>query len=336
MKLTVIIPAYNSEDTIDECLQAIINQKNVRLNKDYCILLVDDGSTDRTVEIAQKYPIKILSLQKNQGRIIARLNGAMHAKTQKIFFVDSRVALTENVISDLNKYWKYPAVMGEELHDEDIKYETFFSTFLYLIRRKYYGKENFPLQAEQLKINKENFKRSPKGTTILFIDRELFINITPENTSKYVSNDTLLFHKLIFEQKINLLKVKELFYRYRIRLGFKKLSSWIYERGGPFSNFYLVRGGYFYTQFIIATIYIFVLFSTLTISLFISSDLFFLIIYSIILFNIFLSIYLSENIKDFFILLFSMPVIVSIFGAGILNYHVKMLCEKFSSETNHT
>ncbi|GKT08223.1 glycosyltransferase family 2 protein [Desulforhabdus sp. TSK] len=325
MKLTVIIPAYNSEDTIEECIKAIIYQKRVKLNSDYSVLLVDDGSTDKTIDIAQKYPIEILSLQENHGRIIARLTGALHTKTEKILFVDSRVILNENLISLLEKYCAYPAVMGEQENDPNIKYENFFSTFLYLMRKKYYGKENFPLKIEQLIINKENFRKAPKGTTILFIDRELFISLTPERTGKHVNNDTLLFQKLIFEKGIDLIKIRELFFQYKMRSELKKFRPWLYDRGMAFSDFYLVQGGYFHKAFLTSTIFILFLIMTLTISAFMIPKIFIFISILLLIAYLIVIIYLSENIKDVMILFFSTPVIIFIFGAGIVSYHIKLL-----------
>ena len=50
VKVSVIIPMYNSESYIDKCIQSIINQTL----KDIEIILVDDGSTDKSVDISNK------------------------------------------------------------------------------------------------------------------------------------------------------------------------------------------------------------------------------------------------------------------------------------------
>ena len=56
VKLSVIIPSYNEEQDIGECLESLKKQSF----KDFEIILVDDGSTDKTIEIAEKYDIEIL------------------------------------------------------------------------------------------------------------------------------------------------------------------------------------------------------------------------------------------------------------------------------------
>lgn len=54
MKLSVIVPMYNSEKYISRCIESIINQDM----EDMEIILIDDGSTDNTKNIVQKYACK--------------------------------------------------------------------------------------------------------------------------------------------------------------------------------------------------------------------------------------------------------------------------------------
>ncbi|MBD5359291.1 MAG: glycosyltransferase family 2 protein [Bacteroides sp.] len=87
--ISVIIPAYNVQDYIAECLDSILNQTY----KDLEIIVVDDGSTDSTPQIleeyAKKYPqIRILT-QQNSGQSSARNNGLREAEGEEIIFVDS-------------------------------------------------------------------------------------------------------------------------------------------------------------------------------------------------------------------------------------------------------
>ncbi len=83
---TVIVPAFNSQNTISLCIESLLSQ-------DYPshlieIIVVDDGSTDRTVEIAQKYNIKIIS-QKNSGPATARNAGIKEATADIVLFTDA-------------------------------------------------------------------------------------------------------------------------------------------------------------------------------------------------------------------------------------------------------
>lgn len=88
-KISVIVPAYKVEDTIDRCLQSIIRQTYTNLE----IIIVEDGSPDRCPEICDEYMskdsrIKVIH-QKNGGISKARNVGLLNATGEWILFVDS-------------------------------------------------------------------------------------------------------------------------------------------------------------------------------------------------------------------------------------------------------
>ena len=89
MKISVIMPCYNSARYLAECLDSIIAQTMA----DFELILVDDGSGDRTMEIAQRYAGRdariTLLHQENNGVSAARNLGLAHAKGEWITFVDS-------------------------------------------------------------------------------------------------------------------------------------------------------------------------------------------------------------------------------------------------------
>lgn len=101
MEYTVIVPVYNGEDTIAECLKALLNQREAVYNQDYTVLVIDDGSTDRTPNIVREFPVSVIRLARNEGRITARLTGAKEATTKRLLFVDSRVFLPDNTRSPI-------------------------------------------------------------------------------------------------------------------------------------------------------------------------------------------------------------------------------------------
>ena len=89
VKVSVIVPAYNVEGYINDCLESLVNQTL----KEIEIIVVNDGSTDRTSEIISKFSakdsrMKIIN-QENQGLSAARNNGMQQATGEYIGFVDS-------------------------------------------------------------------------------------------------------------------------------------------------------------------------------------------------------------------------------------------------------
>jgi glycosyltransferase involved in cell wall biosynthesis len=85
MKISVIIPAFNAEKYIAQCIEGILYQTH----RDVEIIVVNDGSTDRTAEIAASYPAVRLISQQNQGQSVARNVGAAAATGEYIHFMDA-------------------------------------------------------------------------------------------------------------------------------------------------------------------------------------------------------------------------------------------------------
>lgn len=93
MTISIIIPAFNSENSIAESLQSCMQQripKGVSIE----IVLVDDGSTDGTRDIATRFSkidtrVRIIALPHNMGTFAARINGILEAKGDFVIFLDS-------------------------------------------------------------------------------------------------------------------------------------------------------------------------------------------------------------------------------------------------------
>ncbi len=87
--LSIIVPVYNTESYLAECLDSLCNQTL----RDIEIICVNDGSTDGSLEILRKYEQKDQRItvvdQKNQGVSVARNNGVAKARGKYIFFMDS-------------------------------------------------------------------------------------------------------------------------------------------------------------------------------------------------------------------------------------------------------
>ena len=103
MQLSIIIPAYNAEHYLGECLDSCLNQDLPV--EDYEIIVVNDGSADATLEVAEKWAglhnnIKVLS-QENQGPSIARNKAIDIAQGKFIMFIDSDDYIVENCLKTL-------------------------------------------------------------------------------------------------------------------------------------------------------------------------------------------------------------------------------------------
>ncbi|PVH25635.1 glycosyltransferase family 2 protein [Sphingobacterium corticibacter] len=81
--ITVIIPAFNAATYIAQCIENV----KFQTYKDIEILVVDDGSTDETVEIANSFNVKVIS-QSNRGVSAARNTGISGAAGQYLHFLD--------------------------------------------------------------------------------------------------------------------------------------------------------------------------------------------------------------------------------------------------------
>jgi cellulose synthase/poly-beta-1,6-N-acetylglucosamine synthase-like glycosyltransferase len=84
--VSVIVPAYNAENTISTCLEHLSNQSYPKAS--YEIIVVDDGSTDSTCDLIKKFNVKYRG-QANQGPASARNTGVRESVGDIILFTDS-------------------------------------------------------------------------------------------------------------------------------------------------------------------------------------------------------------------------------------------------------
>ena len=101
LEISTIIPTYNSQDYIGDCIESVLNQKFLPIE----IIIVDDGSKDNTIEICRQYEkryniIKVIEMHINQGVSVARNAGIEIAKGNYIHFMDSDDTIEECMYSD--------------------------------------------------------------------------------------------------------------------------------------------------------------------------------------------------------------------------------------------
>ena len=146
VKISVIVPVYNVEEYLEECLDSIINQTL----EDIEIICVNDGSTDNSLKILKKYAkkdnrIKIIN-QKNCGSGCARNSGLNQSQGDYIFFLDSddfiplnALELTyDNAISNNSDLIMFKIARFDDFKDD-------------------YSKPGFPLEDSFNKVDFNNF-----------------------------------------------------------------------------------------------------------------------------------------------------------------------------------
>ena len=170
MKYSIIVPAYNTEKYIDKCLKSIFSNTY----KNFEVIIVNDGSTDKTEDIIniyiKKYDNIIYIKQKNMGLSMARNNGVKNATGDYLLFIDSDDYVEKNLLENINKdiddldVLRYQLNMvfndkiipygekefnvtnGIDAFEKIVRYKFIEMAALYVINRKYYLDNKFEFE----------------------------------------------------------------------------------------------------------------------------------------------------------------------------------------------
>ncbi len=169
IKISVIVPVYNVEDYLIECLTSIINQTL----KEIEIICIDDCGTDNSINILKEYAkkddrIRIISHKENKGLGPARNTGIKESKGEYISFIDSDDYISRDYLENLyNTIIKYDTdivstinikrVVGEAISLYSININKYLSIF-----QKIFNKNHFEgISNANIKDEKENTKNYP-------------------------------------------------------------------------------------------------------------------------------------------------------------------------------
>jgi len=110
--ISFIIISRNEEKLIKSCIESVINCSSEYNNSE--IILVDSASTDRTIDIAKRYPIKIIQLKPNWilSPAAGRYIGFKHSKGKYLFFIDGDMLLVKGWLKEAFSYLKKDDVAG--------------------------------------------------------------------------------------------------------------------------------------------------------------------------------------------------------------------------------
>ena len=180
-KISVIIPIYNVEKYLGECLDSVLAQSF----KDFEVICVDDGSTDKSTKILEEYQkkdnrIKILQQQRG-GAGAARNLGLSHAQGKYVQFLDSDDYFEPNLLEEMyTRAEKYDADLvvcsSKKVDDEGNIIES--------------KSPNFPIYVDKIPMEKV-FNR-------LSYNEEIFNLLTPVVWNKLFLKDFLIDNDLKF------------------------------------------------------------------------------------------------------------------------------------------
>jgi glycosyltransferase involved in cell wall biosynthesis len=105
---SVITPTYHEERSLEDTLKSIDRAGRGHMTE---TIVVDGGSSDRTLEIARRHTRNIHSLT-SRGIGLARNHGATHARGDILVFLDSDTVVPENFFDELSRIFSNPAVCG--------------------------------------------------------------------------------------------------------------------------------------------------------------------------------------------------------------------------------
>lgn len=193
--LSIIIPCYNVEKYVRECIESVLNQKT---NFKYEVILINDGSKDNTLNILKEYEDKsnvILINQENKGLSGARNTGLQYVQGEYLMFVDSDDRLSKNAIENL-----LSVAYKDKCDIVEGRYILFKEEQI-IFKEKINQKENINVV--------ENLKGFP---SMKVIKSSLFQNlIFPEG---YWFEDTIMSF-LVYPRVNKVIKINDIVYEYR-------------------------------------------------------------------------------------------------------------------------
>ncbi len=124
--VSVVMPVYNAEATLDECLGRLAGSRFA----DFEVIVVDDGCTDRSVEIMSRYPVRVVRTSGRVGPAVARNLGAEAARGEYLFFIDSDVMVHADTLQRLVDGFAREGVDGFcGVQDDDMRHDDLVSQY---------------------------------------------------------------------------------------------------------------------------------------------------------------------------------------------------------------
>lgn len=110
-KITILVPAYNEEEVLDQLITSLETLKHSKLDYDFEFLFVNDGSKDHTLKILKKYSnnssyIRYIDLSRNFGKEVAMLAGLDYSTGDAVVILDADLQQPPELINEMIKWWE--------------------------------------------------------------------------------------------------------------------------------------------------------------------------------------------------------------------------------------
>ena len=308
-EISFVLPAYNEELTILNCLNSIYQQNDSGIK--FEVVIVDDCSTDTTNKKVTNFATEnnldnlvVLKNETNQGRFESRIRGIKQAKYSLIFLIDSRIVLEPTLLSTVQTIG-YAPIMGTQ---QSVAVDKVMDLLYFLVRRKFYFPQYPKVPGEFVFITKENFSKCPKGTGDFLCAKATLLSSLPENTSKTSSDDTAWIFNIMEKSSIMIHNKVELTYRSRHETA--SIFRHLYERGPKFADFYIPIRNSIPMKLLTPVVA-----TSLAALAIVQTKIAIAIVLGITTLG---SIYLSRNLSDFARIVLALPLACATFGLGII------------------
>lgn len=238
--ISIIVPMYNSESTIDKCIKSILNQTLSDLE----LILVDDGSNDNTLSICREYMKLdnriIVVTQENGGQTAARKRGVEIAQSDVIGFVDSDDWIECDMYKELYHIFSvYKTDLVSSGISRDYDKDGYKKVVLDNFEEGYYNNLKDNIMPYML-WNKELKDYGIYCTLVnKLFKKELLIDVYNEiDTRVFYGEDSLTLYSYVMKCK-NLFILKKSYYHYIIKG--ESMCSKVDEKL-PMNTYYLYKG----------------------------------------------------------------------------------------------
>ncbi len=321
--LSVVVPAYNAENWLEPTIGKIKDAINFAGIVKYEIIVVEDGSTDKTKDVASRLhdgaPEQVILISKpNEGRFLTRKKGVEAARYETVLFVDTRVWIDPSALHFVaDQFERHPDRRVWNGHVNVAKKGNVIARFGDAIT--FIGWRRYFKRPSTVSYTHKDFDYYPKGTGMFMVPRQIIFEaidwfMVQTIDTRYSSDDTLLIRHIAEKEHIWL--SPEFSCTYFARTNLQAFIKHSYHRGQFFVDGFLRHG----TRFFYPLIAFFILTPVLVLSLLLVPSLYLLFLglaIATLILELLIALMLGVYYKDALSLVILTPVFAVVYGLGI-------------------